>query len=347
MTAHPALRLRQICLLARDLEWTSSLLGTAFDAPVVFRDPRMAAGGNLTNTHIRLGDSFLETVCPSDLAWRRGTTQTRLLDRNGDCGYMAIVQVPDVAAASRSMAEQGTGTGIVAGDWNVCPGAPGTGLAGVESGRYALGEALPKDPGTVAGINVQFHPRDFGTLAEIQENWPGQGDFPAEQGHVLPGGKHMAEHRGRASPRRRHHGVRGGGNRAPGSGAGGDLPALAARLGGGVRDRSGTPGDAATGGRTDHAFRGPDAAGRHRRGGRGPVGGAGCAQEVRHAVPMRRAVEAGRSALTAQGRRVETTRRSDAPKPRRGGGPQSRGVKPTLGLLRRYPCARCAAVVRP
>lgn len=182
------LRLRQICLLARDLEWTSGLLSTAFDAPVVFRDPRMAAGGNLTNTHIRLGDSFLETVSPSDLAWERSTTQTRLLERNGDCGYMAIVQVPDVAVASRSMATQGSGTGIVSGDWNVCPGSPGSGLAGVESGPYVLGEALPKEPGTVSGVNVQFHPRDFGTLAEIQENWPGHDEFPRNTGTYFPAG---------------------------------------------------------------------------------------------------------------------------------------------------------------
>ena len=134
MTADPALRLRQICLLTKDLEWTSSVLCAAFDTPVVFRDSRMAAGGDLTNTHIRLGDSFLETVCPSDLAWQRSTTQTRLLERNGDCGYMAIVQVPDVAVASRSMAIQGSGVGIVSGAWNVCPGAPGSGLAGIESG---------------------------------------------------------------------------------------------------------------------------------------------------------------------------------------------------------------------
>jgi len=132
VAADPVLRLRQICLVARDLEWTSSVLCAAFDAPVVFRDPRMAAGGNLTNTHIRLGDSFLETVCPTDLAWERSTTQTRLLERNGDCGYMAIVQVPDVAVASRSMAAQGDGIGIVSGDWNVCPGSPGSGLAGVK-----------------------------------------------------------------------------------------------------------------------------------------------------------------------------------------------------------------------
>ena len=188
MTVDPVLRLRQICLLARDLEWVSRALCTAFDAPVVFRDPRMAAGGNLTNTHIRLGDSFLETVCPTDLAWGRSTTQTRLLTRNGDCGYMAIVQVPDVAVASRSMSVQGSGTGIVSGNWNVCPGAPGSGLAGVESGRYVLGEPLPKNPGTVSGVNVQFHPRDFGTLAEIQENWPGHGDFPMNKGAYFPAG---------------------------------------------------------------------------------------------------------------------------------------------------------------
>ena len=62
ITVNAELRLRQICLLAHDLEWTSGVLSAAFDAPVVFRDPRMAAGGNLTNTHIRLGDSFLERL---------------------------------------------------------------------------------------------------------------------------------------------------------------------------------------------------------------------------------------------------------------------------------------------
>ena len=188
MSADPALRLRQICLVAHDLEWTSSVLGAAFDAPVVFRDPRMAAGGYLTNTHIRLGDSFLETVSPSDLAWQRSSTQTRLLERNGDCGYMAIVQVPDVAVASAAMAVQGTGRGIVAGDWNVCEGMPGSGLAGVQSGHYVLGEALPKQSGTVAGVNVQFHPQDFGTLAEIQENWPSHADFPRNKGTYYPAG---------------------------------------------------------------------------------------------------------------------------------------------------------------
>ena len=70
----------------------------------------------------------------------------------------------------------------------MCPGEPGSGLAGVESGRYVLGDPLPRDPGTVSGVNVQFHPRDFGTLAEIQENWPGAVDFPNNKGTYYPAG---------------------------------------------------------------------------------------------------------------------------------------------------------------
>jgi len=35
---------------------------------------------------------------------------------------------------------------------------------------------------------VQFHPRDFGTLAEIQENWPGAEEFPQNKGAYFPAG---------------------------------------------------------------------------------------------------------------------------------------------------------------
>ena len=148
----------------------------------------MAAGGNLTNTHIRLGDSFLETVCPSDHAWRVSTTQTRLLERNGDCGYMAIVQVPDVSVASKSMSSQGNAIGMVSGGLIECPGTPGSGFAEMKSRPYRLGETLPKQEGNVSGANVQFHPRDFGTLAEIQENWPGHDVFPRNKGAYFPAG---------------------------------------------------------------------------------------------------------------------------------------------------------------
>ena len=46
----PVLRLRQICLLSRDLEWTSGVLSAAFNAPVVFRDPRIASS-DLESAH--------------------------------------------------------------------------------------------------------------------------------------------------------------------------------------------------------------------------------------------------------------------------------------------------------
>ena len=164
------------------------MLSAAFDAPVVFRDPHMAAEGDLTNTHIRLGDSFLETVSPSDHAWASSTTQTRLLERK------RRLRLHGDRAGSRRRGgvaiDGGAGVGrrIVSGSLWVCPGAPGSGLAGMESRPYVLGESLPMTPGTVCGANVQFHPRDFGTLAEIQENWPGQGDFPRNKGAYFPAG---------------------------------------------------------------------------------------------------------------------------------------------------------------
>ena len=186
------------------------------------------------------GDSFLETVSPTDLAWERSTTQTRLLERHGDCGYMAIVQVPDIAVASRSMAIQGSGRGIVAGSWNVCPGSPGSGLAGVESGPYELGEPLPKHPGTVSGVNVQFDPRDFGTLAEIQENWPGHDEFPRNKGAYFPAGNTWQNDDDAAAPRRGHHGLRRGGDRATAWRSERSLPEVDNRTRGGMFDRSRT-----------------------------------------------------------------------------------------------------------
>ena len=63
----------------------------------------MAAGGRLLNTYIKVGDCFIETVCPTDQAWADTTTQTKLLDRQGDCGYMVMIQVPEIGRASTAM----------------------------------------------------------------------------------------------------------------------------------------------------------------------------------------------------------------------------------------------------
>ena len=178
------MRIRQLAFATHDLAAARYQLFALLGLDADFSDPGVAEFG-LHNSVVATGTSFLEIVSP----FEGNTAVSRMLGRmHGDCGYMAIVQVPDVALASQSMSVQGTRRGIVSGDWNVCPGSPGSGLAGVESGRYVMGEPLPKEPDTVSGANVQFHPRDFGTLAEIQENWPNQSDFPRNKGAYFPAG---------------------------------------------------------------------------------------------------------------------------------------------------------------
>lgn len=57
------MRLRQICLVAQDLEPTLKTLETLFDSPVIFRDPGVAHFG-LENGLIMTGGDFLEVVSP-------------------------------------------------------------------------------------------------------------------------------------------------------------------------------------------------------------------------------------------------------------------------------------------
>lgn len=87
------LRLRQIALVATDLAVSEQELGAYLGAPVVFRDPGVATFG-LHNALFLVGDQFIEIVAPT----QDGTTAGRLLDkRNGDGGYMVILQTDDLA----------------------------------------------------------------------------------------------------------------------------------------------------------------------------------------------------------------------------------------------------------
>lgn len=95
------MRIRQIALVAAELEPVQAalfeLLGVA-DAHV---DPKIAKFG-LKNIVLTLGDTFLEVVCPIE----EDTTAGRLLQRRGgDGGYMVIVQVDDLAAEKKRLAE--------------------------------------------------------------------------------------------------------------------------------------------------------------------------------------------------------------------------------------------------
>jgi hypothetical protein len=86
--------IRQIALVARELEPVVSDLCAVFDLEVVFRDPGVGQFG-LVNALMLVGDTFLEVVSPE----REGTTAGRFLERRGgDGGYMVILQARDFAS---------------------------------------------------------------------------------------------------------------------------------------------------------------------------------------------------------------------------------------------------------
>ena len=72
-----------------------------FDIKVSFNDPGVAHFG-LENAVLPVGTDFLEVVSPVE----ENTTAGRYLDRrNGDGGYMVIIQVDDFLAAKQSVKE--------------------------------------------------------------------------------------------------------------------------------------------------------------------------------------------------------------------------------------------------
>lgn len=88
------IRLRQIALVARNLDAAIDEIREQFDVDVCFRDPGVGEFG-LRNALFRIGDQFLEVVSPV----RADTTAGRLLDKTGgDRGYMAIYEVDDLDA---------------------------------------------------------------------------------------------------------------------------------------------------------------------------------------------------------------------------------------------------------
>lgn len=88
------LRLRQICLVARDLDAVTEQLVGVLGAEVCYRDEGVAKYG-LHNVLFALGGTFLEVVSPL----REGTAAGRYLDRRkGDGGYMYIIDCDDLEA---------------------------------------------------------------------------------------------------------------------------------------------------------------------------------------------------------------------------------------------------------
>jgi len=116
----PAVRLRQVALIARDCNQVAAELRSAFGWAAPYADPAVAQFG-LINAVLTAGDTFVEVVSPV----RSGTTAARYLDRRRrDGGYMAIFQVADLEAARR----RATGLGVRVVWTADLPGISGTHL---------------------------------------------------------------------------------------------------------------------------------------------------------------------------------------------------------------------------
>jgi Glyoxalase-like domain len=109
------MRLRQIALVANDLEAAQADIAAVLGVDYAYDDPGVGKYG-LRNAVFPIGDTFLEVVSPKVA----GTTAGRLLKkRHGDGGYMVILQVEDMAkardrvrGASARIADQMDGDGV-------------------------------------------------------------------------------------------------------------------------------------------------------------------------------------------------------------------------------------------
>jgi hypothetical protein len=98
-----SVRIRQVALVARDLEPVVADLCAVLGIEVAYRDPGVGVFG-LANAVMPVGDAFLEVVAPT----RADTTAGRFLERRGgDAGYMVIVQSDDLEADRRRVEELG------------------------------------------------------------------------------------------------------------------------------------------------------------------------------------------------------------------------------------------------
>ncbi len=96
-------RIRQVVLAARDLDAVAARLRSELGLGEQFSDPAVGHFG-LRNAVFALQDAFLEVISPT----RPDTAAGRLLERRGgDCGYMVMFQVDDIAAARRRAADGG------------------------------------------------------------------------------------------------------------------------------------------------------------------------------------------------------------------------------------------------
>jgi hypothetical protein len=173
------LRLRQICLIARDLKATIELIRAQLKTDPVHGCADLSAYGlaadsmgaegvsflkqaGVENVLFCLQDNFLELVSPT----RADTPADRLLNRRGDGGYMVILQTQDLISYAHRIALKNIRV-----------------AAAIDSPQYA---------------SLQLHPRDVGAaMLEIAVNkssadprgpwYPAGGDYEARHSPALLG----------------------------------------------------------------------------------------------------------------------------------------------------------------
>lgn len=152
---HPFLRLRQICLVAHQLEPVVDDLCAVFGVQVCHHDPEVGQFG-LHNALMPFGHQFIEVVAPV----QPGTTAARYLERRGgDGGYMVILDSDALPRWRSHVAQVGV--------------------------RVAAPLAL----GDYEGL--QLHPRDTGgPLLEINTTLGGA----SLDGPYWPAGPHWKQH---------------------------------------------------------------------------------------------------------------------------------------------------------
>lgn len=134
------IRLRQIALIAPDLDPVVTELRAALGLEVCFSDPGVGEFG-LRNAMMLVGDQFLEVLSPVE----EHTAVGRLLDkRNGSGGYMVIHEVDDLDARVARLADLDVRV-VWAGDF---PGIRGRHLHPSDVGGAIVSIDEPDPPGS-------------------------------------------------------------------------------------------------------------------------------------------------------------------------------------------------------
>jgi hypothetical protein len=150
------IRLRQVALVAPDLDPVVDQLGRLLGLEVAHRDPAVATFG-LVNAVLPVGHQFVEVVQPT----RDATAAGRHLDRiGGDGGYMVICQTDDQPAHRRRATELGIRTAFEADDagyliWQLHPGDTGGSFLEIDHQPADP----PGDPWAPAGPDWTAHVR--------------------------------------------------------------------------------------------------------------------------------------------------------------------------------------------